>query len=185
MHNIKRFYFIKDGNKGFESSHPIVEIDGIDKKMRGRSEMIVIKDDQIYLSKKKHGLCCENIDSGFIYDVPGGGWNPNENFVDAAIRECKEEARINVNGVVAVNDYYVLYDDPKEWIKKKIDSENWWYGYYTIVFVGEYNGEYTGNINEEDKDDIINTGKFYPISEVFDLLNPIHQEAIKRFTFNK
>lgn len=182
---VKNTYFLQDDNGNFEKYHPIVEVDvgnGEIVKMRGRSELLVIKDaKEIYLSKEKHGLCCEGLDNGFTYDITGGGWIPGESHLFSAVREAKEEARLLSRNIVYGGCYNVLYPEPKEWIKKKISKHHWWYGYFTEVFVGSYNGKYNGFIHEEDKDSIIKTGKFYPIDQVIDLLNPIHQQAIRNY----
>ena len=140
-------------------------------RARGRSELLVIKGDEVYLSKSKKGLCGD-------YSIPGGGWDPNESHDKSAIREAEEEARLKTKNVVYADKYLSLYDEPHDWVKKEIPEEYQWRGYYTEVYVGEYDGRYSGKIEDEDKDDIIKTGKFYKIKEVFDELHPIHQNAI-------
>lgn len=175
-----KIYFIK-GEDSFELYHPIVEVKGIDAKMRGRSELLIIKDDTVYLSKEKHGLCCENLHTGFEYGIPGGGWNIDEPHNITAYREAIEEARIVTKNVIYAGAYSVVYSKPKPLVKEKIAPENQWRGYFTEVFIGTYGGEYTGIVNDEDKDDIIDSGKFYPISDVIDLLHPVHQKAIKDY----
>lgn len=174
----KDIYFLQDDDK-LEKYHPIVQLDYNKIKMRGRSEILVIKDwREVYLSEEKHGLCCENLNNGFVYDVVGGGWIPGESHDFTAYREACEEARLKTTHIKEFGYYTVMYEEPKEWIKKKISQEHWWYGYFTEVFVGLYDGKYTGKIDEKDMDKIINTGKFYPIEEVIKLMNPIHKEAI-------
>ena len=143
-------------------------------RARGRSELLVIKGDEVYLSKSKKGLCGD-------YSVPGGGWDPNEPHDKSAIREAEEEARLKTKNVKYADRYLSLYDEPHDWIKREIPEEYQWRGYYTEVYVGEYAGKYSGKIEDEDKDDIIKTGKFYKIKEVFDELHPIHQNAILNY----
>ena len=143
-------------------------------RARGRSELLVIKGDEVYLSKSKPGLC-----GG--YSLPGGGWDPNEPHDKSAIREAEEEARLKTKNVVYADRYLSLYDEPHDWIKREIPEEYQWRGYYTEVYVGEYAGKYSGKIEDEDKDDIIKTGRFYKIKEVFDELHPIHQNAILNY----
>lgn len=143
-------------------------------RARGRSELLVIKGDEVYISKSKKGLCGD-------YSVPGGGWNPNEPHDKSAIREAEEEARLKTKNVKYADRYLSLYDEPHDWIKREIPEEYQWRGYYTEVYVGEYAGKYSGKIEDEDKDDIIKTGKFYKIKEVFGELHPIHQNAILNY----
>lgn len=143
-------------------------------RARGRSELLVIKGDEVYLSKSKKGLCED-------YSIPGGGWDPSEPHDKSAIREAEEEARLKTKNVKYADRYLSLYDEPHDWVKREIPEEFQWRGYYTEVYVGEYAGKYSGKIEDEDKDDIIKTGKFYKIKEVFDELHPIHQNAILNY----
>ena len=175
----KKIYFVKGSGIHFEIYHPIVELDGI--RMRGRSELLVVKGDKVYLSKEKHGLCCENLNSRFEYNVAGGGWNKDEPHDITALRESMEETRIIASNIKYAGDYCVVYPEPKPWVKEKVDPEYQWRGYYTEVYIGTYSNRYTGEIKDGDKDDIIYTGHFYPIDEVISLINPVHQKAIKEY----
>lgn len=152
----------------------IVEINGESARMRGRSELLIIKDNMIYLSKTKKGLCGN-------YDVPGGGWDKGEDHSKSAIREAQEEARLKSKNVKYSGYYTVVYDQPHEWIRNKVDPKYQWRGYYTEVFIGEYDGRYNGKIADIDKDELIDTGKFYPIEEVYEELHPVHQKAIDKY----
>lgn len=143
-------------------------------RARGRSELLVIKNDEVYLSKSKKGLCGN-------YSIPGGGWDLNESHDKSAIREAEEEARLKTKNVKYADRYLSLYDEPHDWIKREIPEAYQWRGYYTEVYVGEYTGKYSGKIEDADKDDIIKTGKFYKIKDVFDELHPIHQNAILNY----
>lgn len=143
-------------------------------RARGRSELLVIKNDEVYLSKSKKGLCGN-------YSIPGGGWDLNESHDKSAIREAEEEARLKTKNVKYADRYLSLYDEPHDWIKREIPEAYQWRGYYTEVYVGEYASKYPGKIEDVDKDDIIKTGKFYKIKDVFDELHPIHQNAILNY----
>ena len=154
--------------------NPIVEIEGESVRMRGRSELLIIKDNKIYLSKIKRGLCGN-------YDVPGGAWDEGENHSSSASREAEEEARLKSKNVKYSGFYYVVKDQPHEWVKNNIDPQLQWSGYYTEVFIGEYDGIYTGEIADIDKDELIDTGKFYPIDEVYEELHPAHKRAIDEY----
>jgi len=152
----------------------IVQVKGFNFKCRGRSELLVIKGDSVYLAKNKSGLYGN-------YSVPGGGWDPKEPHDVSAIREAEEEARLSTTNVQYGGNYLTEYAEPKKWEKEKIPKKDQWRGYYTEVYIGEYTGKFNGHIDEEDKDDIINIGKFYPISEVRDILNPVHRRIIDAY----
>ena len=152
----------------------IAQVKGFNFKCRGRSELLVIKGDSVYLAKNKSGLYGN-------YSVPGGGWDPKEPHDVSAIREAEEEARLSTTNVQYGGNYLTEYDEPKKWEKEKIPKKDQWRGYYTEVYIGEYTGKFNGHIDEEDKDDIINVGKFYPISEVRDILNPVHRRIIDAY----
>ena len=154
---------IVDTNKGIRS--------------RGRSELLVINGNKVYLSKSKKGLCGN-------YDVPGGSWDKNETHNKSAIREAEEEARLKTKNVKYGSRYLTYYDEPHEWVQNNVPKEYQWRGYYTEVYVGEYAGKYNGKIDDKDKDDIIDTGKFYNIEDVFNELHPIHQKAITDYLSN-
>ena len=156
---------------GFKSSNNIynvnVKIKGFDKWLRGRSELLIIKDNKIYLKK----------DSKKGYSIPGGGWDENEDHNLSAIRETNEEAKIKVKNVNYVSSY-VAYFPPKDWVKERISEENWWYGEYIELYIGEYDGEFKGKIEDVDKSDYMASGKFYDIKSVYKDLIPQHQKAI-------
>lgn len=196
--------FLNQGNndKHVEEFHPIVRIPGVGINMRGRSEMIVLdNDNRMYLSTKKEGLCSfsdrffynekyggfakygdsAKEKTGLSYDVPGGGWMPGETTMHTAIRETKEESRINVKDVRYIGDYVVYYDEPKEWIKKQIPLVDQWRGYFTSVFVGTFDGYYDGEIADRDRDEIIETGEFIDLSAVGHQLNPVHMIAVAMY----
>jgi len=141
-------------------------VKGYDKPVRARSEMLVIKDDKVFISFGEDR-----------YKLPGGSWNENESSLDAAIRETKEEVRICCKDVV-YSGCYLIRDKVHPWVKENIPEEEQWHGYYTEVFIGYYDGEYTGFVAECDQDDIINTGRFYPIEEVYYKLREEHKRAL-------
>lgn len=174
---IKNSYGITMADTGKFNS--IVELEGYNFKMRGRSEILILtKDGKVYLSKEKKGLCSTDPN---IYDVPGGGWDKYEMHDKAAIREAEEEARLKTTNVQYGGFYVIEYPEPHKWIQEKIPKEDQWRGYYTEVYVGLYDGKYTGHIDELDKDEIIKTGDFYDIKEVGKMLHPVHKEALKLY----
>lgn len=137
-----------------------------DKPLRARSEMLIIKGRSLFMEL--------NNDK---YRLPGGTWDENEDPEHSAVRETKEEVRINVKNVKYCGCYAEI-GDVSSWMYEKIRKENWWYGKYSEVFVGEYDGKYRGYIAEEDKDNMYKKGKFYPINIIYERLKPIHKKAI-------
>ena len=156
---------------GFISSDGIynenVKIKGFNKWLRGRSELLIIDKDKLYLKK----------DSKKGYSIPGGGWEKDEDHNLSAIRETNEEARIKVKNVSYVCSYASFFD-PKDWVKEKISEENWWYGEYTELYIGEYDGQYKGEVDKIDQDKAMESGKFYDIKSIYNDLIPVHQEAL-------
>ena len=153
-----------------------VKVEGIKKPLRGRSELMVFKDNTVFMATK------DNPDDTDTYRFPGGSWNEDENPMDAAIRETREEARIEVQDVKFCTTFLEVYDDAANWVKKNIPEEHWWYGYYTCLYIGIYKGKYTGHIDEHDKDPkMIRLGKWYDIDKVYDKLPKHHQHAIDMY----
>lgn len=148
----------------------LVKIDGL--VLRARVETLVIKKDlqQIYMhitnfAKKK-------------YRIPGGSCEKDiPNYIQAA-NECNEEARIAVKNAINTGIHYIKkYKNPDKW--DGIRKELMWTGTYTEVYVGEYDGPFTGKVDDEDKDDdMYNNGRFYNISEVYDILTEKHKQVI-------
>lgn len=124
-----------------------ISVRGYDKPMRGRSAMITLQlqeDDNWYL------LCKKNADD---YGVPGGGWNKNESPEQAAIRELQEETLSNVKNVKRMGTLIEYSDTVKDWVKEHVpNKDDWWYGYYSAIFVGIYDGKYTGKVKDQDRE---------------------------------
>lgn len=99
--------------------------------------------------------------------------------MESAIREAREEVRINVKNVKYIGSF-LNYDTEKaaKWVKDNIPKKEWWYGYYTKLYIGEYASRYKGNIEEEDKDEMINTIRLVDIDEVYNKLNPQQKKAV-------
>ena len=155
---------------GFVSSNNIynenIKIKGFNKWLRGRSELLIIDKDKVYLKKDNKG-----------YSIPGGGWEKDEDHNLSAIRETNEEARIKVKNVSYVGAYASFFE-PKDWVKERISEENWWYGEYTELYIGEYDGEFKGHVDKIDQDKKMESGKFYDIKSVYKDLISVHQEAL-------
>lgn len=152
-----------------------LEIDGYKKPFRGRSEILIFKDNKLLVNFK-------NSKNRYYSKFPGGGWDKGEDPMKSAIREAKEEVKINVKNVKFAG-VYLQYSDTivAKWVRENIPEKDWWYGYYTMVYIGEYDSRYSGNIAEEDKDDMINTAKFIDIDECYSKLESYHKKAINLY----
>lgn len=171
---ITRSYGIYIKAKGEENEHynAIVEISGYSCKFRGRSEMIIIKDNQIFLQKI----------SEKDYRIPGGGWDNNEKHDLTAKREAEEEANIVVKNIVFGAKRVFIPDDYEKWVKENIPEGDRWLGYYTEVFVGEFDSYYNGDVHKDDQDkDFQKKGKFYDLDEAWSFLHEDHKRAINKF----
>lgn len=164
-----------------EDTHPIVKVAGIDTWLRARSEILIIGDGKLYISKKRKGLCSEASDSGFIYDVPGGGWQEDEDPYVTARREAEEEAHITTQLVQACGSYAVIRIKAHPWVQEHVPEEYIWKGYYTRIFVGEFAEVYTGKVDPRDEDPEIADGEWVDLSEIMELLSPAHQKALKAY----
>ena len=71
---------------------------------------------------------------------------------------------------VSQNEYDELLKYPKE---------TRWIGTFSEVYCGVENGVYKIKIDDKDQDDLFWKGRFYDIEEVFDILKPIHQKAVR------
>ena len=157
----------------------IVNIDGYDKPLRAKSEVI------IFDGKDNTSIFLRRVDKKGYYKLPGGTWNKDEDPKDAAIRETKEEARINIKNVNYVTTRIEPNIDQKKYTKD-IPDDLKWDGYYCQIYTAEYDSPFTGYVNKVDEDiDLTYNGRFYPISEVYDKLRPEHKEAITNFLNSK
>ena len=137
----------------------IIRLRGYNELWRARSSMIILHKEE----DKWYGLFNLS-DTGD--SVPGGGWDCGELPVETAIREAREEVRVNVADVSYEGTLLEIHDTVHGWVKEHVpDKEKWWYNYYTRIFVGQYRSEYTGKINPRDLDPIINRVKWYPIEK--------------------
>ena len=143
--NIEKLWFITSDD-GVDNA--CVQVKGYDKPMRGRSSMITLNPEESgewFVLSKKH--------SDGDYGVPGGGWNKGEDPKDAAVRELKEEAQRKVRDVKRMGTLIEYHDTVKEWVKDHVNEKDWWYGYYSEIFVGIDNGISHAKIDERDKEE--------------------------------
>lgn len=157
-----------------------VKIKGYPKPMRARSSMLILRKN----NNKYEVLFKYNKDDD-EFSAPGGGWNENEDPMDAAIREAKEEVRINVTNVEYCGNLIEYHTEVKDWVKDNVDDENdWWYGYFSEIFVGLYDSKFTGFVDEMDRDSMIKEAKWYPVKELLkndSKLNKEYQSAILKY----
>ena len=102
---IEKIYFKNNG----EHANAYVKAKGIDKPLRGRSEVLIINGDKVYLCFKDNGE----------YRLPGGGWDENEPHEKSAIREAKEEAKINCTDIKYISSRISVNDNAIEKCKKE------------------------------------------------------------------
>lgn len=168
---IKKEYGVVD-KRGIYNACVIT--DAYPRPLRGKSEMIVIRGNEMFLNKSSRNS---------QYRLPGGSWDKGESHKESAIRETKEEARIIISGDPEyITTRIEIHQEPNEWVRKNIPENDWWYGYYCEIYIGAYGGEFSGHINKNDRDDnMVKYGKFYPIDEVYDMLIPEHKYAIDKY----
>ncbi len=157
----------KDG-----ANNACVMVGGYDKPMRGRSTMLIMMNDNVVYAKVNDKEA----------EFPGGGWEPDEDPQDAAVREAIEEAHLIVKDVKHCGcciEYYP--DEVRDWVKENVNEKDWWYGYYSEVFVGTLEGDYTGHVKDQDEDPNIASGEFYALEEIRDKMPKEYLDAIKEY----
>jgi len=167
VRKIERSVCIQDSiTKEYNS---IVKVEGVDGLLRGRSEMIIISKNMkcIFIAP----------DKTFLYRIPGGTWNKDEDHITAAIRETQEEAHINTRDVRYVGSY-IEYRDYKYWNNNPKHKKIQLVGSYTEVYAGIQDSIYTKPVRAEDQDDIAWLGGFYKLEKVYSKLMPIHKQAV-------
>lgn len=161
---IKKIYWVKDID-GLMNCN--VMIDGFPRPLRGRSEVMIFKGNEVYVSLKNFHL------------IPGGGLDKDETWEQAAKREAEEECRLCCKNLKFFGNKVRFYRRPRGWTKRVIpDKKDWWMGSYTFTFVADYDKYYGGLIDEHDKDKIIKTGRFYNIDEIYNKISPYYQKCI-------
>ena len=148
--------FWKNQNNG--TINAIVEYDG--KKSRLRAGVLIVKDDTILLG--------EEAGEKGVFSLPGGGLEKNETPIDAAKREAREEVYINIKDAIdTYYDYCECHSEVMDWVKENIPERKWWYNYYTCLILARYDSDYTGKVDEVDKDLSMNgTTRWYKIKDV-------------------
>lgn len=141
---------------------------------RGRVETLVIKDNEyVYLKF----LPKESQNDKRKYTVPGGSFERDIPNDKQAIAECEEEARLKIKNIQPTGITYKDIKPPPKWAINKQPIN--WNGNYTEVYVGTYDGKFTGHIDKVDEDKFMITGKFYKIDEIYTYLRKEHKDALK------
>lgn len=152
-----------------------LKIKGYSKPMRGRSSMISLNkiDDKLCVLVKLHSVG--------DYGMPGGGWDKKEDPKAAAIRELHEETSTDVRDVARMGILVEYRDDKNkvaDWVKEHIPEKDWWYGYYSVIYVGVYNGKWNGHVDEIDKESGF---KWEEVDKIKDKLPKEYLDAINGY----
>lgn len=145
-----------------------------DKNYRERCEALVFYGNKVYLSMFKDGKG---------YRIPGGGTETTCSIAEQVKNECKEEARLILKNVKYTKSYTKRFN-------KKYDGFRGlpfeYHGSINHLYIAEFNGFYNGFIRAVDRDDSMYIhGDFYPIEEVYDLLNKYHKAAVDVYLKSK
>lgn len=158
----KIFGFYDD--KGIYNS--VAVING--KNYRNRVECLIFRNNKVYLSKDKYDQ----------YIIPGGSAENGILDIDQVANECKEEARISIKNTRYTGISYITkYKNGIPSYVKTLPHQ--WIGWYSKVFVADFDEKFKGYVREYDRDDRFLKGKFYDISTVISDLKPEWKEAIK------
>lgn len=158
--NIEPEYFTHDG-----MNNSVIKVNG--KKYRKRVETLVIKDDTVYVARKKG-----------IVIVPGGSTEPDVDDITQAIHECQEEAHITPKELKYIGYYVTDYDSNNPRPKWMDDLVVKYDGIITLVYIGKYHKAYNKYVKLRDRSQVIANGDFVPIESVIGEMNDIHKEAL-------
>ena len=150
------------------------------KHYRVRVEMLVFNDKGQILVEKKS----KPTPAGIMYKIPGGSVEPNKSFISQAIREVKEEARVNVTRVKYTGIHYMVKYDTNnlpQWQREKLKDQPIQYdGFISFVYTGLYKDRFSGKVDEADYDDFYTRAKWYDVNEI-----PFREEHVNAInTYN-
>ncbi len=141
---------------------------------QGVGIMLANKEKKIFLGKR--------IDNRAAWQMPQGGVDQDENIVDAAKRELKEETGVSSIKIIKKSDKIYTYDLPdyllgKIWKGRFKGQEQTW-------FLAQFLGE-DDEINLDQKNAEFKKWKWVNIDELPDLIVPfkkeLYQELVKEF----
>ena len=136
--------------------------------------MLANKEKKIFVGKR--------IDNRAAWQMPQGGVDQDENIVDAAKRELKEETGVSSIKIIKKSDKIYTYDLPdyllgKIWKGRFKGQEQTW-------FLAQFLGE-DDEINLDQKNAEFKKWKWVNIDELPDLIVPfkkeLYQELVKEF----
>lgn len=138
---------------------------------RERVETIVVKNkDKVFVKRKVNG----------DYYLPGGSTEPDVSHIQQAINECNEEARIEVRNIQSTGITYkkdvvsFIHDD-------NVSPYVEWDRTINEIYVAQYDGKYTGAIEDCDKDPFILSGSWVPVKECLSFFIPEHRDALMNY----
>jgi len=141
---------------------------------QGVGIMLVNKEKKIFVGKR--------IDNRAAWQMPQGGVDQDENIVDAAKRELKEETGVSSIKIIKKSDKIYTYDLPdyllgKIWKGRFKGQEQTW---FLTQFLGK-----DDEINLDQKNAEFKKWKWVNINELPDLIVPfkkeLYQELVKEF----
>lgn len=134
--------------------NPIVEIEG--KAYRERCEALIFNDNNEVLMSINMNR----------YKIAGGGTHKESLIEEQLINECREEVRVNIKDIQYIGTYQNDFTDVHmEQYKGSLENVTY-YGSITYLYTSKYDSKYTGEIKYVDRDDLLNTSKFYPVNYV-------------------
>lgn len=171
----KRYGIISDNG----AYNCCIMVKGYPKPMRARSCMHILRK----VRNKYQVLARWNLKDQ-EFDMPGGGWDDGEDPRDTAIREAREEVKINVVDVKH-GGHRIGYNptkEPKAWVRQHIEEKDWWYGYYTEIFIGMYDSKFKGKVKLMDRDSLEFTAKWYDVDKILKMdLFPEDKQALIKY----
>ena len=180
--DLSKIYYIKAAHGPGEPEvyNSVLEWNG--KKYRVRVEVLIYDKKNKAIMIKPSDKPTKGAYYGVNYRIPGGSTEPGKKLEDQAKAECKEEIRVNIKNCKYSNIWYTSKYDPNtipEWQREHL----WpiglkYYGAIILVFTAEYNGRYSGKINDWDKDDMINGICWKSVDDVE--WHPAHRKALKK-----
>ena len=136
------------------------------KLFRGRVEVLILKEGQLFMYMKDNGN----------YRIPGGGFDRGVLNKDQAFIETKEEAKLIVENIrYSGVTYSYLHNDVHINNEKEIPYD----GNYNEVYVATYKGDYEGYVRKGLSDmELTNKGRFYDLGDVEPILKEPHKQAL-------
>ena len=142
----------------------LIQKDG--KLYRYRVETFVFDGDKVYFRKisnsKNHG-----------YEIPGGSTDKYLSNPQQAKAEIQEEALMNCKNIIYSGISYIR---ERQRPLNQQEGRIYWDGTYNEVYVADYDGKYTGEVDPRNLDDrFLKYGKFYPVEELLPILQEEHK----------